>query len=269
MCTIVGGNCINMRLLITSILLFVYLNINGQGTDIVIQDGAGFKEQYAVLKQNPKIRHGTYIKYRQVIGDRVLVYEFGNYLNGMKHGNWEKFFEIFPHGTWNATQEIGNYFEGRKNGVWSSFYLDSTSTLINAKNLSSLLQAKTVFNNDDPKNTRLRLVGMYLNDKRVGEWMAFDYYGSLLQKYDFSKSRLLFEKSIIDSTQYNSNRKPLFIGGQSHLMKLLYSNYNSKEVNLKIIKKDSTYAIITFNINEQGKTGNIFIETNLNNKFFK
>jgi hypothetical protein len=196
-----------------------------------------------------------------------LVFELGNYLYGKKHGQWEKFYELYPKATWNTTKEIGSYFEGKKNGIWFSYYIDSTSSIINAKNLTSVFQTKTLIN-DTTKNNKLKQAGMYINDKRVGPWLTFDSKGNLLQKYDFSKAMLLFEKSIPDSSKYNTNRKALFFGGHLLLLDLLMGNFDWLQVS-DMIKKDSTYAIITFSINENGSVSNVSIDTNLNNKIFK
>ena len=52
---------------------------------------------------------------------------------------------------------------------------------------------------------------MYLNDKRVGEWVSFDYHNKLTQRYNVTKGKLLFDSSIKDSSDYNFNRKPLLL----------------------------------------------------------
>lgn len=258
-----------MRTLITIILFSLAFNIYSQETEIINKVRSELREQYSVLKQANKIKHGTYVKYFPLIGERVLVFELGNYINGKKHGQWEKFYEKLPKPTWNTTKEIGNYFEDKKNGIWFSYYIDTTSSIINAKNLSSLFQTNTVIN-DSTKNKKLKQAGMYLNDKKVGPWVTLDYNGILLQKYDFSKAKLLFEKSITDSSKYNTNRKPLFFGGQSLLEELLLGNIESESIEISnMVKKDSTYAIITFTINENGSVSNVSIDTNLNLKIFK
>lgn len=255
-----------MRLLGTLLYLLATSFCFGQETKFVSKDGGGFIEEYYVLKSDKNLRHGTYVKYRQPFG-QVVVIESGNYSNGLKHGLWEEFYNEFSRKSWNAIKERGQYVSGKKNGVWTYYHLDTTT---NVTNLEKVGQKRTESVNVsiDNKDAKLRMAGMYLNDKRVGEWTSWDRYGEIIQKYNFTTGRLGFENSIKDSTLWNSNRKPLFIGGLPGLSHYLATNIRMANTAFKV-NQDSIHAIITFNIDQDGKTNSIEVTDNSGHKDLK
>jgi antitoxin component YwqK of YwqJK toxin-antitoxin module len=256
-----------MRLFTILILIVTHLDIFGQETKFVLKEGQGFTEEYSVLKTDKKVRHGTYVKYRQPFGQYVII-ESGNYLNGEKHGQWETFYNEIPRKTWNNIKEKGNYVNGKKNGLWTFYYLDTTANATNVVKSGTTKQSKSVSVSIDQKNEKLRQAGMFLNDKRVAEWVSFDHEGDIFQRYNFSKSILIYEKSLTDSVSYNTNRKPLFIGGLPSLSYFVAKNINFVETVSKV-DRDSTYATINFTIDEQGKTQTVEVIANYDNKPFK
>lgn len=249
------------------ILLLVCSNSFGQQTKFVLKDRGGFKEEYYVLKNEKKIRHGTYVKYRQPLGEYVII-ESGNYSNGEKNGLWEIFYNSFARNTWNAIKEKGNYVNGKKNGIWTYYYLDTMTNLTNIETFGQKRKKDSINLSIDQRNAKLKLAGMYLNDKRVGEWTSLNYLGNLSQKYNFSTETLLYDESVIDSLQYNQNRRPLFVGGYSNLNDFLYRNLDIGDF-INKIGKDSTYAIAQFTIDEQGKAADIVVTSNSDNKILK
>ncbi|MDZ4712462.1 MAG: hypothetical protein SGI89_09065 [bacterium] len=249
------------------VLIFVYSNSFGQETKFVLKDGGGFQEEYYVLKSDKKIKHGTYAKYRAPFGQIVMI-ETCNYSNGEKHGQWTAFYNEFSKKTWNKIRERGNYVNGKKNGVWVSYYLDTAASIANMEKVNTEGQSKSVSVNIEQKTEKLKQAGMYLNDKRVGEWTSFYSNGNIDQKYNFSTSKLLYDNSLTDTLIYNTDRKPLFIGGQSRLSEFLLPNRNLIN-SISNNKEDSTKAIIMFFIDEQGRTENITIDANVKNKSFK
>lgn len=255
-----------MRLYTTIILLTVYLSSFGQETKFVLKDGGGFKEEYYVLKDDKKIRHGTYVKYRQPLG-QVIIIESGKYANGEKDGQWETFYNLYPRNTWNAIKEKGNYVNGKKNSVWLYYYLDTTN-VTNIEKFGQKSKTDLLNVNIDQSNIKLKLAGMYLNDKRVGEWASWDYKGILSQMYNFSTGALLYDVSVKDSLEYNRNRKPLYFGGESSLFEFLAQNITVPET-LSKVKGDTVYAIAKFTIDEQGKTKHISVTSNSDNKSLK
>ncbi len=243
------------------------MDLLGQETKFVLKEGQGFTEEYDVLKSNKKVKHGTYVKYRQPFGQYVII-ESGAYQNGEKHGQWETFYNETSRKTWNKLKEKGNFVNGKKNGLWTYYYLDTAANTTNVEKSGANGKSKSVNVSIDQKNEKLRQAGMFLNDKRVAEWVSFDHEGEVFQRYNFSKSKLIFEKSLEDSTSYNANRKPLFIGGLPCLSNFLANNVNYVQIVSKV-DRDSTYATINFIIDEQGKTQSVDIVTNYDNKPFK
>jgi antitoxin component YwqK of YwqJK toxin-antitoxin module len=256
-----------MRLFTTLILIVIHLDLLGQETKFVLKEGQGFTEEYDVLKSDKKVKHGTYVKYRQPFGQYVII-ESGAYQNGEKHGQWETFYNETSRKTWNKLKEKGNFVNGKKNGLWTYYYLDTAANTTNVEKSGANGKSKSVNVSIDQKNEKLRQAGMFLNDKRVAEWVSFDHEGEVFQRYNFSKSKLVFEKSLEDSTSYNANRKPLFIGGLLCLSNFLANNVNYVQIVSKV-DRDSTYATINFIIDEQGKTQSVDIVTNYDNKPFK
>ncbi len=256
-----------MRLFTTLILIVIHLDLLGQETKFVLKEGQGFTEEYDVLKSDKKVKHGTYVKYRQPFGQYVII-ESGAYQNGEKHGQWETFYNETSRKTWNKLKEKGNFVNGKKNGLWTYYYLDTAANTTNVEKSGANGKSKSVNVSIDQKNEKLRQAGMFLNDKRVAEWVSFDHEGEVFQRYNFSKSKLIFEKSLEDSTSYNANRKPLFIGGLPCLSNFLANNVNYVQIVSKV-DRDSTYATINFIIDEQGKTQSVDIVTNYDNKPFK
>lgn len=238
------------------ILIFVSptSDLLGQETKFVsgsAEDGG--IEEYYVLKENKKVKHGTYVKYLPPFGTRdYVILESGSYINGEKNGIWEYYYSNgFQKSSWNKLREKGAYVNGKKNGVWTSFYMDTTTNAISKEIYGNKKTTDSVNLFIEHKTNKLKQAGMYLNDKKVGEWVSFDYFNRLVQKYDFKENKLLFEKSINDSLDYNLNRKSLFIGGIACLTDFLYYNFKSTSV---AIDKDSTYITFAFTVNINGST---------------
>jgi antitoxin component YwqK of YwqJK toxin-antitoxin module len=244
-----------MKYLVLFLLSSIEISVSsGQETKFVSRGAEnGGIEEYSVLKENKKVKHGTYVRYLPPFGTRgYVVLESGSYLNGEKQGVWEYYYSNgFQKLSWNKLREKGAYVNGKKNGVWSLYYLDTTTNISSAQSYGNKNKADSVNLSIEHKANKLKQAGMYLNDKRIGEWVSFDYHNNLTQKYNFKKERLLFESSIEDSSNYNLNRKPLFIGGLNCLTGFLYYNYKSTDV---LIEKDSTYVTIGFTINTNGVT---------------
>jgi antitoxin component YwqK of YwqJK toxin-antitoxin module len=249
-----------MRLLVTVTFFLAFYLCFGQETKFVSKDGGGFTEEYYVLKNDKNVRHGTYVKYRQPFGQIVII-ESGSYTNGEKNGLWEEFYNEFSKKTWNAIKEKGNYVNGKRNGIWTYYHLDTATNITNVGKIGQNKEAQSVNVNIDQKDARLRLAGIFLNDKRVGEWTSWDIHGVLIQKYNFSTGRIIFDGSIKDTVLWNTNRKPIFVGGPQSLSYHLATNIKPTQIANKM-KRDSIGAMITFNIDKYGKTNNITVPMN-------
>lgn len=216
---------------------------------------SGGIEEYSVLKENKKLKHGTYVRYFTPFGGGYAIGESGNYANGQKQGVWQYYyFNGFRKESWNKLKEKGSFVNGKKNGVWSTYYLDTTASSVKYITFGDKRKPDSinVLIGDQPK--KLKQAGMYLNDRRVGQWITFDYDGQEIQRYDFKTHTLLLDVSIKDSTNYNLNRKPVFIGGPNLLYDFLVQNFNFQQI---IVDADSTFATVEFVVTTSGAIDNV------------
>jgi hypothetical protein len=110
----------------------------------------------------------------------------------------------------------------------------------------------------EQKDLRPKWIGQYLNDKRVGEWIGFDFDGNIEQRYNFTKQKLIFDSSVKDSLNYNKERSALFIGGSENLGDFLFYELNFSEA-AKQLKQDSASVVIQFSIDINRKLTDIKI----------
>lgn len=234
--------------------------------DLLIEPHKNFVEEYYVLISDENIQHGSYVKYcNTIFGVQIL--ESGNYRNGRRNGHWDYFYNTPVKHTRNTIREKGAYVDGRKNGVWISYYPDTIPETIHTKSFGSKRKTDSLSISIDQQSAKIKMVGMYLNDKRVGEWISFSYSGDIFQKYNFSKKELIQDLSIKDSTEYNTNRNPLFIGGLPCLMTFLSFEFNWHKV-FPTIKDDSTSVIVSFTIDKEGNALEPRVDRSTGNKSF-
>lgn len=234
-----------------SLLLTAQAHSFCQVTKFVQLKGKDFTEEYTVLKNETTVKHGKYTKYTAF---SYSILEAGNFTHGEKDGLWEYFHNRRGY-TRNSIKERGNYVNGKKNGVWTSFYVDTIADITKMERYGSRWRTDSIDISIEQKDAKLKQIGMYLNDRRVGDWYSLDYLGQLSQKYNFSKSKLSFDISILDSLQYNSNRNPLFIGGFICLSDLLNYSFNFSDLFLKVVK-DTTTIIASFQIDTMSRLTN-------------
>lgn len=225
----------------------------------------GFSEEYYVLKSDEEVRHGTYVKYRNAIGG-IQIVESGEYSNGQKTGVWRTFHRPNSKGTLNSIKEKGNYVNGKKNGVWTYYYLDTIPQEINEQRFGNKKKTDSINVSINQQSTKLKNVGMYLNDKRVGEWNSYTYAGDNYQKFNFSKKKLLLDKSIKDTLDYNTNRKALYVGGIICLTNLLAHEFKLSIDIMQRVKHDSTSIIVSFTITKDGNVINPKVEKSSGNR---
>lgn len=259
------------------ILLLIIITVSsihqllGQDTKFVSRTHNLYTEEYYVLKSDKNIRHGSYVKYKSFLG-QFLVFESGFYENGLKHGLWE----YYGHSSANRSffsryiwlKEKGYYAFGKKNGVWSTYYFDTTSNEVSYEKYRHKNRLDSVNIYIDQVDAKLKQAGMYLNDKRVGDWVAFDQQGELIQKYNFSRAELIVDLTLDDTLKFNTNRPALFIGGQTCLKDFLNYNLDYGNINWKNLS-DSSSVEIFFTIDEFGNTGQIRQQGVLNSELVR
>jgi len=256
------------RVLIILILFLLAIDLRAQETKLIVKEGStrppdnktikigwndDFVEEYYVLKTDAKIRHGTYVKYRHSrFGISVL--ESGRYQNGQKTGVWEVYHNSNLKGVRNSIREKGAYVNGKKNGVWKTFYRDTIPETVSEERFGRKKRVDSVKLAIDQRSAKLKTAGMYLNDRRVGEWVSLTYAGELSQKFNFSTQKLMHERSLPDSSTYNTKRRALFIGGNPALMDFLAHEMQWTGPFVENGKADSTSVVISFTIDKKGNT---------------
>lgn len=260
------------------LLFFLFIATKGiaqeeENLKLITKKGTTFDEEYFVLADNKKIKHGRYTKYR-VLNKGIELIETGNYKDNLKDGEWlyfgdenETIFKIsgscsIPNSSiinffmnnkeiTNTISVKGSYVYGKKNGIWTTFHPDTISNIdlrysLDKKGKKDAAQIEINQNEGKPQS-----IGMYRNDKRVGLWLFYNSKGTLIQKANFSTHELFYDISLKDSTTYNSNREPVYMGTKHNLEK----SFN-KEL-LKVLlpnglaaKNDS--AIVSFVVDMNG-----------------
>lgn len=222
-----------------------------QETRLITKDSAGIAEEYYVLTSNEKILHGTYVKYKHsnlFASQSITVLEAGSYKNGLKDGEWQ-YFHKGPFVTRkNRLWQQGSYVLGRKNGVWKEYYADTiqANTQYDVGNSASV---DVVIDHD---KLSLFQVGSYLNDRRVGEWVAFSEKGEIIQRYNVSRSLLLKDEFMPDSTQLSENRPAIYFGGKQFLRRQLMMSLGEYLAPMFDRVKDVAIVKVVLQIDEKG-----------------
>jgi len=218
----------------------------------------GYFEEFYVLKDDKNIKHGAYVKYRYSFGT-ILVSESGNYEKGQKHGEWQYFHDSRKFR--NSLKERGTYFTGLKNGLWTSFHLDSTTNNTTTAKYGKNKSTDSIAVNIGQKALKINQTGLFIKNKRIGEWVTYDYNGKILQKYNTTTSQLLYDSSIKDSSQLNLNRKALFLGGKNALTEYVQENISTF---LPDLSSRPTILLVSIIIDKNGKVADVIInESNL------
>jgi hypothetical protein len=253
-------NKINVMKWISGAFILTTIASYAQETKFVPKKGREFNEEYFVLVTDKSIKDGTYVKYINGY-DGIEVLESGSYKRGEKEGVWEYYYKvsssIFDKVNRNNSLKMrGQYVNDRKNGVWGSFYLDTIANSVSAKKFGKKQRPDSLSINIEQKDLRPRWIGQYLNDKRVGEWIGFDFDGNIEQRYNFTRSQLIFDSSIEDSLSYNKDRPALFIGGSYYFADYLFFEFDFASA-AKEIRKDSSSVVIQFSVETNLKVGDI------------
>jgi antitoxin component YwqK of YwqJK toxin-antitoxin module len=233
------------------IILIITITSFAQDTKIVVRQAEkGGTEEFYVLQTDKRIKHGTYIRFFTPAGGYAII-ESGSYSFGQKQGTWEYFyFKGLQRNSWNTLREKGTYVSDKKHGIWTTFYLDTVASESNFERNGVKKKTDSVSVSIEQKTARLKQAGMYLNDKRVGEWLTFDFNGNLVQRYNYTTRELLYDNSLIDSMTFNRDRKPIYIGGGIGLTEYLYYNFEFSRIPLP--ERDSAYAVVSFVIDSLG-----------------
>jgi antitoxin component YwqK of YwqJK toxin-antitoxin module len=230
---------------------FIAATAYGQETKFVEKTEGQFGEEYYVLKSDKKVRHGTYVKYHRSILGTVALEESGAYEMGARHGEWTFFVRNSFKGY--SISSKGNYFHGEKNGLWTYYHIDSIPR--NAK--------VSIFDNPRRKDSvqldvltpaNIRMVGLFVSGKRVGQWTTLDRDGVIIQRYNFTHDTLLVESSLKDSMRLNFEHPVLFVGGPENLSREISELLNGNKLFLGT-PPDSAAVLVSVPVDNKGEPG--------------
>jgi TonB family protein len=146
-------------------LIFCSLSIFAQATKTVTKDSSitGISEIYNVLKQDKKIRHGSY-QVRQTILNKVLVSGF--YKNNLKDSVWVSYTftgAVIDSGSYNNGNKIGVWRYSSQNGKPENIYNYSTGRLMyHQSNPADTIKYTIITDGGIKTLTRLEQVPIYI-----------------------------------------------------------------------------------------------------------
>lgn len=218
-----------MKLKITFFLLLSALNINAQETRFVFKklNGKVFEEYY-VIKENKKIKHGQYVKYTLSSFDEgknlwllnegiIMLLESGNYNYGRKQGIWTDYAYN------NKISEIYNYDVDTLNGEFYSYWSDSVKSKSKPVYSNQKKSKNDIFTIDVQKDSLpVHIYGFYCKGKECSVWSYYNTMNVLYFQYNYD-NKILVNDSY--NNLYNVKvdtvkeiKHPIFIlGGNSEL----------------------------------------------------
>ncbi|MBT34423.1 MAG: hypothetical protein CMO01_32570 [Thalassobius sp.] len=229
--------------------------INGVETERTVVKQGRTIEEYDVLLDDKKVKHGQYIKYELSFLNTEVPVEIGYYDHDKRTGLWYFFTNK------RDLQLKGTYKDGLKSGLWEEYYQRSKS----APSLEAVVEPENnsiEVNKDgllvvNTKGLTKSSVGAYKADAKSGIWYYYSTGGELVHMYDHSKNELLFYPES-DSTK---SVVP-YLGGKTRFFED-YSKFHNERVR---DLKSSTKSI--FRISSNGNSINIEILESYGDKKF-
>lgn len=233
-------------LLIVIFSTLAQIDSKGQNLKKVIKDRKSSYSEYYVLDSAQKIKHGPYFKLTQGLSNLQLQYyllESGEFKFGEKEGYWEFYYQNS-----NQLASYGFYKDGKKDSIWVNYYPDGVIwelAEVQTATGSSLVPQDKVHN--------VQSTGQYKNDRYTGEWKYYSKDQKLIEIYDYTK-----KKSVFDINHPDINNKSItFIGGQMEFNYLLHNDSEFdkswKKVNNKL-RLTGGEIRIRLVIDEEGRT---------------
>lgn len=218
-------------------ILLISVNSYSQETKRKTVQKERYVEEYDVLKEDKKVKHGQYVKFEKYILDRKIPIEFGFFDNGKRVGEWYFFYLN------GDLKSYGNYHNGLKHGLWKEYY----KPVNKEESLSAFLNGQSDVRIDEngsltvEKNDKLiSAIGVYESNKKLGSWNYYGNKSNLIHKYDHSLDKLLIS-SVSDST----NLKCPFLGGIDRFFEYYFEreealDYKDYPLYLKVVLKIGT-----------------------------
>ncbi|MBX2970682.1 MAG: hypothetical protein KF803_15025 [Cyclobacteriaceae bacterium] len=210
----------------------------------------GITEEFYVLKEDKKIKHGSALTtYKDILENKYII-EYGQYEQDKKSGKWLSFYFIDPS---NSLKSQGNYVNGLKEGDWKCCYPGNSSnkniqTLFGSEKRTQITETKRDSKSFqiryDTTGQQLSSTGKYKEDKKIGVWKYYSRSGYLLHSYDHDSKEFL-QNSLRDP----ENDFLVFLGGPERF-------YNYYYIGQQEIKTNSTITKTSEVIYEIEKNGN-------------
>jgi antitoxin component YwqK of YwqJK toxin-antitoxin module len=136
-------------------------------------------EEYFVMKEDPSVKHGKFLKYIERLFVEKYVQEFGSYDHNIKTGVWFLFNVSHPQ---NPMSVVGEYSNGEKNGKWFYFYtpeIKDTSVLflLGNKKLTGVIRPgrknQELQISIDTSGIKLAATGNFENGRKAGIWSSY------------------------------------------------------------------------------------------------
>jgi hypothetical protein len=150
----------------------------------------GVTEEFYVLKEDNKVKHGAALTTVLDLLDNKSIVEFGQYAYNKKSGKWLSFYFVDPS---NSLKAAGHYANDLKQGNWRYYYpvystTNNIHTMLGAGKKTSVVEtkkdAKTFQVTYDTAGQQIMNMGEYKDDKMVGVWQYYSRSGYLVHSYD-------------------------------------------------------------------------------------
>lgn len=174
----------------------------------------GYQEEFTVLKNNKKIKHGQYIKFRINSFGNKGINTVGFFNNNEKTGEWL----YLSHGGY--LQKEGKYTNDKKSGLWTEYYVPTPNSINTLDVINSAFEVNkgiTVTENSELIIDRNGLTksseGVYYDNQKIGAWNYYATDGSLIHKFDHDSLIILQDLTKGDSLDFP------FLGGRTRFLR--------------------------------------------------
>lgn len=175
-----------------------------------------------MLKDDKKVMHGRYIKYRIDPGRKAILM-VGQYNHNVQSGTWYLF---DPAGE--ALKARGSFEDGKKQGLWEEFYNPEEPDDFSLENLFNN-EGDVILDTDDAinidvENLKLSAEGNYDLGKKTGRWTYYSFSGQVIHIFDHSNDKIV-KNYLYDPIPY--------LGGLDRLLDRFFIELQQRDIMLE------------------------------------
>ncbi len=246
---------LHKRLFSISLISLIHLAPNIALSQVTIQEVLvekhNYYEQFDGINGKKNAKHGAYVKFQYpfqranntiAFGASPIFLKTGQYHLNQKEGQWQTYYPIPPY---NTIKSMGFYNKDKKVGNWTEYWPTRKDEFMDTTFIYRVVDAKYIDSTFTPKKEQ----GLYLNDLRTGPWNFYDIDEHLIQRYDYSKNRLIALEE--DNSHPIKNHEATFLGGMIH-----FSEYIRERMQMVKYKNEWENEVVIFELTI-GKTGEI------------